>query len=131
MSSEQQPILIFDGDCAFCTTTANLAKRWLHIERVEAWQVLDLEQLGLTPQDCNDALQWVGTDGVVSGAEQALVAALKHAGIPWSILGTTMSLPGIRSVSGYVYRWVARNRDRLPGGTPACRSDHAEDLSPD
>ena len=30
---------------------------------------------------------------------------------------------GIRAVNtlaGIVYRWVARNRHRLPGGTPAC-----------
>ena len=127
MTSEQRPILIFDGDCAFCTTTATLAKRWLHLESVEAWQMLDLEPLGLTPQECGDALQWVDTDGVVSSAERAVVAALKHAGIPCSMLGNTLSLPGIRELSGYAYRWVARNRDRLPGGTPACRSSQVED----
>jgi predicted DCC family thiol-disulfide oxidoreductase YuxK len=127
MTSEQRPILIFDGDCAFCTTTAILAKRWLHLECVEAWQMLDLEPLGLTPQECGDALQWVDTDGVVSSAERAVIEALRHAGIPWSTLGNTLSLPGIRALSGYAYRWVARNRDRLPGGTPACRSAQVEE----
>jgi predicted DCC family thiol-disulfide oxidoreductase YuxK len=31
-----------------------------------------------------------------------------------------IELPGIRSLAGVIYRWVARNRSRLPGGTPAC-----------
>lgn len=122
-----RPILIFDGDCAFCTTTAKLAKRWLRLERVEAWQLVDLEPYGLTPQECSDALQWVDTDGDVTSAERAVAAALKHAGTGWSILGNTLSLPGIRSLSGYGYRWVTRNRDRLPGGTPACRSAEGDD----
>lgn len=89
--------------------------------------MLELEPLGLTPQECGDALQWVDIDGVVSSAERAVVEALRHAGIPWSTLGNTLSLPGIRALSGYAYRWVARNRDRLPGGTPACRSAQVED----
>jgi predicted DCC family thiol-disulfide oxidoreductase YuxK len=127
VTSVHRPILIFDGDCGFCTTTAILAKRWLRLESVEAWQMLELEPLGLTPQECGDALQWVDIDGVVSSAERAVVEALRHAGIPWSTLGNTLSLPGIRALSGYAYRWVARNRDRLPGGTPACRSAQVED----
>jgi predicted DCC family thiol-disulfide oxidoreductase YuxK len=30
-------------------------------------------------------------------------------------------LPGVRRVADVVYRAVAANRYRLPGGTPACR----------
>ena len=29
-------------------------------------------------------------------------------------------VPGIRQVSAVVYRWVAKNRDRMPGGTAQC-----------
>jgi predicted DCC family thiol-disulfide oxidoreductase YuxK len=31
-----------------------------------------------------------------------------------------MRLPGLRQLSAWGYRMVARNRHRLPGGTPAC-----------
>ena len=43
-----RPLLIFDGDCAFCTTSARAWQRWLHLEHVEPWQFLELEPLGVT-----------------------------------------------------------------------------------
>jgi predicted DCC family thiol-disulfide oxidoreductase YuxK len=38
----------------------------------------------------------------------------------YRVLASVMRLPGIRACAGAVYRWVARNRRRLPGGTPVC-----------
>ena len=35
-------------------------------------------------------------------------------------LGAALLLPGVNALAGVVYRWVARNRHRFPGGTPAC-----------
>jgi hypothetical protein len=36
------------------------------------------------------------------------------------VLAAVVRLPGIRAGARVVYRWVSRNRHRLPGGTPAC-----------
>ncbi|NDH76279.1 MAG: DUF393 domain-containing protein, partial [Actinobacteria bacterium] len=42
-------LLIFDGDCGFCTTSAGWIERRLPDDvRVAPWQILDLEQYGLT-----------------------------------------------------------------------------------
>lgn len=116
-----RPLLVFDGDCGFCTTSARAGQRWLRLPNVEPWQFLDLDALGVTEDACSDAVQWIDADGGVVSAERAVIAALRHAGGIWKVLGGLLALPGIRAIAGAVYRWVARNRYRLPGGTAACR----------
>ena len=115
-----RPLLVFDGDCAFCTTWAERGRRWLGLEHVEPWQFLDLDELGLTEAECEQAVQWVTVDGDHCSAERAIIAALAHAGGGWARCGSIMALPGVRQLAGVVYRLVARYRHRLPGGTAAC-----------
>jgi predicted DCC family thiol-disulfide oxidoreductase YuxK len=116
-----RPLLIFDGDCGFCTTSARAAQRRLKLEHVEPWQFLDLDAIGVTEAACTAAVQWVAVDGTVSAGEHAAIAALRHAGGIWGVLGRLMGLPGIRQSAGLVYRLIARYRHKMPGGTPACR----------
>lgn len=115
------PLLVYDGDCGFCTTSADWARRHLHVADVEPWQFLDLASLGLTPEACGSAVQWVAADGSVAAAEWAVIAALRHGGGCWAWLGRLLALPGLHQLAGVGYRVVARYRYRLPGGTPACR----------
>ncbi len=107
-----------------CTTSAAFAER--HVRRspadfdIAASQHLDLAALGLTRQQCVEALQWVDAEGrVVSG--HAAVAALLRAGRWWGRpLGHLVDAPGLRRLSARAYRWVAAHRHMFPGGTPAC-----------
>jgi predicted DCC family thiol-disulfide oxidoreductase YuxK len=115
-----RPILIFDGACGFCSTCARSGQRWLGLPRVEPWQRLDLTELPVSPEQCEQAVQWVAADGATSSAQYAVIDALRYAGGVWSVLGRVLALPGVYQLAGLVYRWVARNRGRLPGGTPAC-----------
>lgn len=116
-----RPLLVFDGDCGFCTSSARVAQRWLQLEHVEPWQYLDLDALGLTRAQCEEAVQWVAVDGSVHPAERAVIAALRQARGVWRVLGTVMDLPGIRQLAALIYRLVAKHRHKMPGGTPACR----------
>lgn len=116
-----RPLLVFDGDCGFCTTSARFTQRWLRLEHVEPWQFLDLDAIGITEQDCMTAVQWVAIDGSVAAAEQAVIAALRHRGGAWGFAGRITALPGVRHVVGAAYRVVARYRYKMPGGTPACK----------
>jgi len=87
---------------------------------VQPWQRLDLAAYGLTDVECIEALQYVDAAGRVYAAELA-VAQLLKASRPWARpAGIVIALPGVRILAGVIYRWVARNRSRLPGGTPAC-----------
>jgi predicted DCC family thiol-disulfide oxidoreductase YuxK len=116
-----RPVVIFDGDCGICTTLAGVVERRLRPPAaVQPWQRLDLAAYGLTSVECTEALQYVDADGRVYAAELA-VAQLLKASRPWARpAGYVIALPGVRALAGVIYRWVARNRSRLPGGTPAC-----------
>lgn len=114
------PALIFDGDCAFCTSSARVAEKWFQLERVEPWQFADLDALGLSPEQCATALQWVSIDGSVSSGHLAVAAAMRSRGALWGVVGCVLRWPVITQIGALVYRWVAKNRHRLPGGTAAC-----------
>lgn len=119
-----RPVLIFDGDCAFCSSSIRWAQRRVrHLPRAVPHQTFDdeaLDELHLDRAACNAAVQFVDADGTVSSGERAVAAVLRRAGGVWKLLGVLLGLPVVRSIAGLVYRWVARNRHRLPGGTPAC-----------
>lgn len=118
--AEGRPVLVFDGDCAFCTSCARLLERIGPRAEIVAWQVTDLEELGITPEQASEAVRWVEVDGTVRGGHEAIAAVLEAAGWPWRLAGRALLLPGISPLAAVAYRWVARNRHRLPGGTPAC-----------
>lgn len=86
----------------------------------QPYQFIDVAQFGLTAEQCNEAVQFVAADGHVYAAHIAVGMLLGGAGKGWWVLGSLMRLPGLRWLSGVSYRWVARNRHRLPGGTAAC-----------
>lgn len=87
---------------------------------MKPYQWCELESLGLTEKECRDKAQFVlDSKRIFSGAD-AFAELFKAAGFPWKLLGIFISLPIIRSFSRLIYRIIAANRYRLPGGTPTC-----------
>lgn len=125
MGSQPGPTLIFDGDCGFCTTTANWIGRRLPAgAEVVPWQFRDdLDQLGLTVDDVNEKVWWIDDGGALHGGHHAIGQALISAGGVWRLLGHISLIPPISWVGALVYRVISANRHRMPGGTPACRID--------
>lgn len=117
-------VLIYDGDCGVCTKLSRFVttgvRRTSTDFAVSAYQDADLEGLGLTAEQCDEALQWVSSTGRVSSAQNAVARVLLAGRLPYRPIGAVILIPGINAVAGAVYRWVALNRHRLPGGTPAC-----------
>lgn len=112
---------MYDGDCGFCTSSARFLMRWIPVEAdVEPWQVVDLDTLGIDQRRVEHELVWVAVDGRTAGGAQAVAAYLLAAGGPWRLVGKLLRLPPIRWIAAGVYRLIANNRHRLPGGTPAC-----------
>lgn len=117
-------ILVFDGDCGFCTAAAHWGEHRIG-GTVVAYQHAELRALGLTAESCAAAVQYVDGSGRIRSGAAAIAGYLWDAGGIWKPIGGFMRLPGIRSISQIVYRLIARNRHRLPGGTPACaQHDH-------
>ena len=119
-----RPVLVYDGDCAFCQTSVNLLKRIGPDAEIVAWQLTDLDELGITEDQASDAVQWVPAGGPVRSGHEAVAEALVSAGGIWNGAGRLMLMPGISWVAAKAYRLIADNRHRLPGGTPACAAPH-------
>ncbi|MFF8595001.1 thiol-disulfide oxidoreductase DCC family protein [Streptomyces sp. NPDC015220] len=114
-------LLIYDGDCGFCTRAVALLRRRIRPDcDAEPWQFTDLRAAGVTEERARHEVLWVAPDGMVLGGARAVAELLRGAGGAWSALGTVLRLPPVRPLAHRVYRLVADNRHRLPGGTPAC-----------
>ncbi|WP_329499781.1 DUF393 domain-containing protein [Kitasatospora herbaricolor] len=130
----RDPVLVFDGDCAFCTTCVNAAERYprqtLASGGWEAvpFQFADLAELDaraggrgeVTRERAEREVLWVTPDGRVYAGAQAVARLLMRSGGAWAYLGGVLALAPVRPVAAAVYRWVAANRGLMPGGTPAC-----------
>lgn len=122
-SASPRPVLVFDGDCGFCTTSARFVGRWVdrrHRYAVRPWQQLDLAAYGLTEASCTTEAQFVEADGTILGGHRAIAAALRRGAPGWRPLGVLVTAPVLRRFSARAYAWVAEHRNALPGGTPAC-----------
>jgi predicted DCC family thiol-disulfide oxidoreductase YuxK len=115
------PVLVYDGDCAFCTSCVRFAERHLHPRcTTTPWQSADLRALGVTREQAEHELLWVTPHGAVYGGSQAVAKILLASRGAWRAAGALLLLPPGRRLAPPLYRLVARNRHRMPGGTPAC-----------
>ncbi|PKW05401.1 Predicted thiol-disulfide oxidoreductase YuxK, DCC family [Streptomyces sp. 1222.5] len=116
-----QPVLVYDGDCGFCTASVAFARKWIKPRcEITAQQAAPLEALGVTRQRAEYEALWVTPEGTVHGGAQAVAGLLSSAGGGWMVVGALLRLPPMRWIAHGVYRLIADNRHRLPGGTAAC-----------
>jgi predicted DCC family thiol-disulfide oxidoreductase YuxK len=125
VAARTRPLVIFDGDCGFCTTSATWIARRLHRANgpdasLVPRQRVALEPLGTTDERASREVLWVGIDGAVHGGAEALARWLRFRGGPYGWLGRLLQAPVVSGLAAGAYRLVAANRYRLPGGTPAC-----------
>lgn len=119
---KELPILIYDGDCAFCSSSIRALRRLVpRGPKTVPYQWSDLNALGLTEKECEDAVQFVDLDSAKSSGATAFANYFIRTNFPIRYLGYFMKLPVISFVSRIVYSWIAKNRYKLPGGTPACK----------
>jgi predicted DCC family thiol-disulfide oxidoreductase YuxK len=116
-----RPVLVYDGDCGFCTTSVAFAQKWIKPRcEVTSRQRARLDALGVSEQRAEYEALWVTPDGSVYGGAQAVAKLLSSAGGGYVVLGAILQLPPVRRVAHAMYRLVADNRHRLPGSTAAC-----------
>jgi predicted DCC family thiol-disulfide oxidoreductase YuxK len=114
------PILVFDGECGFCTRTIGwlrLLDRRRMIETVPYQRPGVPERIGASPAECAASVQWRGDDGSRASGAEAVNAALAVA------LGTDWPRRIYRRTAALqqrAYQWVTDHRYRLPGITPWC-----------
>ncbi|ROO84360.1 putative DCC family thiol-disulfide oxidoreductase YuxK [Actinocorallia herbida] len=114
-------MLLFDGDCGFCTVCVGFIERRIRpAAEVLPYQWQDLAGYGVTAERAAHEVLWVRPDGTVSGGARGVAALLRSARGPWRPLGYVLAVPPVSWAAHGLYRLVARNRHKLPGGTAAC-----------
>ena len=116
-----RPLLVFDGDCGFCTTSVEwLQKRLRRFPPAEPWQWLDLDAADLSRDDVTH-YAWLLAGGR-RWRGHAAFAGLLQMQDRWVLrfAGRMLVTPPFSWAAAVGYRLIARFRHRLPGGTPAC-----------
>ncbi|WP_298226871.1 DUF393 domain-containing protein [Gryllotalpicola sp.] len=119
-------LLVFDGDCGFCTSAVDWLKRVLPAAPAAVpYQWADLAALGLTAAEAG-ARVWLVEGAQRYGGSRAVAELLRRQpDARWRLLGWLAAVPPWSWAAGLGYRLVARYRYLLPGGTPACRAKRA------
>jgi predicted DCC family thiol-disulfide oxidoreductase YuxK len=114
-------LLVFDGDCAFCSTWVTRLERALpRFPETIPYQWADLDALGLTLDDVQH-FAWYLTTKRQYGGHLAFSALLRSQPRFWlRFAGWILATPPFSWVAALGYQFVARYRHLLPGGTPAC-----------
>jgi predicted DCC family thiol-disulfide oxidoreductase YuxK len=116
-----KPTFLYDGDCAFCSACARFIERHIpNAAHVVPYQFADLAALGVTQAECEAAVQWIGPDGETAAGPDAIAKLLGTSAPLWRAAGGLLGSGAARWAAWPAYRWVARNRHRMPDGSAAC-----------
>jgi predicted DCC family thiol-disulfide oxidoreductase YuxK len=110
-AAAQQPLLVYDGDCAFCLYWARY------------WQALTGNRVGYRPYrdvasqypeislaDFQRGVQYITPDGHHASAAQASFLALSHAPGKGFWLAMYRRLPGFAALAELIYAFIAAHR---------------------
>jgi GNAT superfamily N-acetyltransferase len=105
-------VLLYDGECRFCTASAQWLERHARsTARVQPWQRGDLADLGVSAEQCAEAVQWVGNGRLASGPD-ALAAYLQSSTGAWRAAGRLLATPAAQQLTRPTYRRLVRHQVR-------------------
>ena len=114
-------LLVYDGDCAFCTTWVERLKNVLAVfPEAQPWQWLDLNEVGLTNGDVTTAAWFLSGKQRHRGHAAFATLLRMQPAFGWRFFGNLLLTPPFSWAARVGYFLIARYRHRLPGGTPAC-----------
>lgn len=122
------PMFLFDGDCAFCSSCARFIDRRIPTDAaVQPWQWIDLDSLGVTVDEVDQSVVWVVSPTTHTAGPAAIADLLRSSTArSWRMVGGLLTPAPVLWATGFAYRWVARNRDKMPGGTAQCALPKAQ-----
>ncbi|CAB4567679.1 unannotated protein [freshwater metagenome] len=104
---ENQIIVIYDGECAFCESSIKWIEHRLDVDS-KPFQKADLTKYGLTYQECSKSVQVITNGSVLAGAP-AIAFLLKKRGN--SLLSVIITASG--PFGRFGYKWIAAHRSSL------------------
>lgn len=91
------------------------------------WQWTDLEPLGVSVDEVDVAVVMVGVDLRHRSGPEALADLLTSStATGWRACGRLLGSAPVLIVAWPIYRLIARNRHRMPGGTAQCSLPQAQ-----
>jgi predicted DCC family thiol-disulfide oxidoreductase YuxK len=114
--------ILTDGACPFCQWTRARLEPFDTANRLRFLDYNDPElaaEAPFTREELDREMHVHAPDGAWSSGFAAWVVVLR-ALPPLAWLGWLLRSPLFRSAGPKLYRWVARNRYRLPGAPPPC-----------
>lgn len=121
-TTELHSVLAFDGDCGFCQAAVRQMQfRARPRTKAVAWQTLppELTQAHLERLD-REVLLFDGGQVRCGGAPTLAGFLGSSPSRRYRLAGRCLRLPPISLAAHAIYRTVAMNRHRMPGGTAAC-----------
>jgi len=122
------PVFLYDGDCSFCSSCARFAERWIPTDvSITPWQWVNLDALGVTVDEADEAVLWiVDAEYHTAGPRAIADLLLSSRRVLWRASGRILTLAPFQWLARPLYRWIARNRHRMPGGTAQCSLPHTQ-----
>lgn len=120
--AEGSNLLLFDGDCGFCTSAVAWLNRNLPaVPDAVPYQRVNLDDYGMSLSEAADRV-WLITPTHHYGGHLAVSALLRRQpSARWRFAGWMLITPPFSLLAAAGYALVSRYRHRLPGATPACK----------
>jgi predicted DCC family thiol-disulfide oxidoreductase YuxK len=123
-------LLIFDGDCGICTTTAEFIKKRSNESSlmVRPYQILNLSEIhkDLTSEKTSISVYFYQDNtSVVFSKSKAVFMALKQMNSIYKVMGYLLDNPFFVFISNPIYDIIAKNRTKISKffGLNACKID--------
>src|SRR5436305_646781 len=109
-----KPVLLYDGDCGFCKSWILRWRAWTQDEvDYEPYQTCVERFPRISKHDCEQAVHLVEANGEISKGAEAVFKTISYSPDSpqksWP-LWIYRNIPGVKSVSEFSYKLVARNR---------------------
>jgi predicted DCC family thiol-disulfide oxidoreductase YuxK len=114
-SPRTRPVLLFDGECGFCTRIVEEATQRLAADvDYLPFQTAPLVSYGVSTAEARHSLQWVAVDGRIGHGSDAVARLLIASGGAWPRLGRLLLAPPFSFVAAGCYWLIARFRGHIP-----------------
>ncbi|CAB4658342.1 MAG: DUF393 domain-containing protein [Actinobacteria bacterium] len=107
LAMENQIIVIYDGECAFCESSIKWIEQRIDVDSIP-FQKADLTKYGLTYQECSKSVQVISNGTVLAGAPAIAFLLKKRCNHFLSLLITTSGPFGRLG-----YKWVSTHRSSI------------------
>ncbi|MER5618857.1 MULTISPECIES: DCC1-like thiol-disulfide oxidoreductase family protein [unclassified Streptomyces] len=121
-ATAQRPLLVFDGDCAFCQAAIQQIRDRARPQMLAApWQSLPEPLIRPHLQRLDREVLLLDGETALCGGASALARFLGSSPArSYRGMALFLRIPVVSLLARQIYRWVADNRYRMPAGTAAC-----------